>query len=285
MNALKIALVYNPFSGGYCESALAALESALSSNGHSVSRHDSLHISQSDSLPDVEAYCLSGGDGTARLVLSNPALRASNAKVCIHPTGTINLIARELGYPGAPQAMAARLLNQEARQPAYLGTINDEAFLACVTVGPDSFAVARVSTDLKRKIGRLAYAVSLLHVLWHWPRPALTVTVDGVDHAAEAVFVAKARFYAGPWSIDPAAKFTSGLFRILIMPRACRRDFIRFGLYCLTGSRNPSPDWTVLDGKSVHISGPANIPVQADGDIVASLPVRLTVDPTPLEFL
>ena len=57
------------------------------------------------------------------------------------------------------------------------------------------------------------------------------------------------------------------------------------GLYCLTGSRNPSPDWTVLDGKSVYISGPANIPVQADGDIVASLPVRLTVDPTPLEFL
>jgi diacylglycerol kinase (ATP) len=285
VNALKIALVYNPFSGGYSESALVALESAMSANGHTVSRHDSLHISQSDSLPDVDAYCISGGDGTARLVLSNPTLKLSGARICIHPTGTINLIARELGYPGEPKAMATRLQHQEARQSAYLGTINDEAFLACVTVGPDSLAVAGVSTELKRRIGRLAYAVSLLHVLWHWPRPALTVTVDGVDHAAEAVFVAKARFYAGPWTVDPAAKFTSDRVRILIMPRARRRDFMRFGLYCLTGSRNPSPDWALLDGKNVHISGPANIPVQADGDIVASLPVRLTVDPTPMEFL
>jgi diacylglycerol kinase family enzyme len=285
VNALKIALVYNPFSGGYRESVLSALETALRSAGHCVTRYDSLQISKSNSLPDAEAYCISGGDGTARLALSNPALQLSGVPICIHPTGTINLIARELAYPSEPKAMAARLQRHGPTQSVHLGTINDAAFLACVTVGPDSLAVAGVSTDLKRKIGRFAYVVSLFKILWHWPRPALTVTVDGADHAAEAVFVAKARFYAGSWTIDHAATFTSNKFRILIMPRARRRDYVRFGVYCLTGSRNPSPDWMLLDGQRVNISGPANVPVQADGDIVASLPVCLTVDPVPMEFL
>ena len=52
----------------------------------------------------------------------------------------------------------------------------------------------------------------------------------GVAIAGEAMFVCKGRYYAGPWVIDEEARLESDHFRVLILPRAGRRDMIRLAL-------------------------------------------------------
>src|SRR5699024_7885141 len=125
----------------------------------------------------------------------------------IYPTGTINLLAREAAYPRGAEAFAAFVLaGADRRREHFPVALGEGHFFACAGVGPDSLAVDRVSRRLKRAMGRLAYAVSVLKLLASWPRHAITLDADGRRVACEAFYVAKGRYYAGGWSFAPQAR-------------------------------------------------------------------------------
>jgi diacylglycerol kinase family enzyme len=44
-------------------------------------------------------------------------------------------------------------------------------------------------------------------------------------------------------------------------------------------------DFRILRGRVVTIDGPAGDPLQGDGDIIASLPVRIEIAPQPLRLI
>lgn len=118
-----------------------------------------------------------------------------------------------------------------------------------------------------------------------WPRPRLTVTVDGRAFAGEAVFVCKGRFYAGPWVLDRQADLLSDRFRVLVLPRARRRDIARLLLSAMLGGRFGAREWHRMDARALTIVADGPLPVQADGDVVATTPVALRVASEPLRFV
>jgi diacylglycerol kinase family enzyme len=269
---MHILVLHNPFAGSYDPAILQRLGGALEARGHSVRNLDCRTFDPA-TASSWDLICIAGGDGTVREVVAS--LPADAPPVAVYPLGTINLVAREAGYPADFAHFAERATSPAAHRLHHTGSVGALRFLCCLSVGPDSEAVARLSAPLKRRIGRLAYAVAAMRLLLRWPHPALVVTIDGGQWSCEAAYVFKGRYFAGPWTLAPRASLCEPGFEVLLIPRMRRRDFFRLCLYGLTGGRFADPQWIRRHGHDIEIGCDVSAPVQADGDIVGCLPVRI----------
>jgi diacylglycerol kinase family enzyme len=271
-------------TGSHSAARLAALVRAFEARGATV-RHTPTSKGVPPIGPDVTHVCVAGGDGAVRHVAGAVARAGHPVALSIYPAGTINLLAREAGYPTDPEAFAEIVLSSEPRRRHYPVTLGDGYFFACAGVGPDSLAVAQVSLPLKRRIGRLAYAAAFARLLWRWPRHAIMLEAEGRRIACEAFYVAKGRYYAGPWSFAPAARLDDPLLHVVALPRARRRDYARFVSGLLRGwDAEKQAGVMVFSCRGLTATSDTPLPLQADGDIVGTLPVAMAVSENPLVF-
>ncbi|MGZ8306973.1 MAG: diacylglycerol/lipid kinase family protein, partial [Allosphingosinicella sp.] len=149
---------------------------------------------------------------------------------------------------------------------------------ACASVGPDSRAVAAVSLELKARIGRLAYAWAFVRLLFDWKRSPIRLAWDGGALDCEAFYVAKGRYFAGPWSFAPEAEIGEPLLHVVALARARRRDFARFAWALWRGRRVDSlPGARAFTCTALEARSDSPLPVQADGDPVATLPASIAL--------
>lgn len=279
-----VQLIGNPSAGRHKRRLIARLVRALEAHGAAV------HYTECGQSPppireDATHVCVAAGDGTVRHVAGMVARTGHPAALSIYPAGTINLLAREAGYPSDPGGFARLVLASEPRRRHYPVAIGDGYFFACAGVGPDSFAVARVSSRLKRVIGRLAYGAAFLGVLLDWPRPRITLESNEGETDCEAFYVAKGRYYAGRWSFAPNARLDEPLLHVVALRRARRRDYARFVWILLRGGDVAAlSNVAILTCTSLHATADSALPIQADGDIVGELPATMTVGEVPLVF-
>lgn len=280
----RVQLFYNPTSGSFTPRTLKALVSAFTQEGAEVIPTPS--VNSTPVVPhDVTHVCIAGGDGTVRHVAMNVAGGGRSLPLAIYPAGTINLIAREGGFRRSATSCAQALLHGDTEQPHHPVKVGEALFFGCASVGPDSLAVAQVSVRLKRYIGRIAYVAAFLPILWNWPRPKLHVAVDGREIECEAVYIAKGRYFAGPWSFAPAARVSEGVLHVLVLPKARRRDYLPF-LWAMLRKSDPGRirGTETFTCTSLSIEGGDAFPVQADGDLIATCPVNLSVQKSPIYF-
>ena len=281
---MTIALVYNPRFAPARRAKVMALAAELERRGHRMTHHAGDDFDAARDAPDVDCVCLCGGDGTARLVIGNQAHPGALPPVAIYPIGTINLLARELGYPAGPARFADRLERDAPPVSHRLATMNGAPFLACASIGFDAAAVASVSERLKLRIGRLAYAVAAMALVTRWPRRVMQVETDAESFTAEALFVLRGRFYAGPWTLDPGANLGVARLRLVALPHARRRDIIALITYALAGSHKPPGHWRFLEADRVRVTASAPLPLQVDGDMAGGTPADFAVTPDIIRF-
>ena len=279
-----VQLFSNPRSGGHSARRIAALARAFERLGAEV-----LASETGDGIPRIAPrathVCVAAGDGTVRHVAGAVARSGHPVPLSIYPVGTINLLAREAGHPTDPGQFAALVLGGASRRPHYPVAIGDGHFFASAGVGPDSLAVDRVSERLKRRIGRLAYGVAVVRLLAAWPRHRIALDADGRRLDCEAFYVAKGRYYAGPWSFAPGAAVGEPELHVVALITARRRDYARFVLRLALGRRpRAGRGVAILTCRALSARSQAPLPVQADGDIVAALPVTMTVSEVPVMF-
>lgn len=281
---MRIALVYNQRMASARLARVAALARVLDQRGHATSHHDSQDFDARADAPGVDLVCICGGDGTAQLVIASQADVAALPPVAVYPTGTINLLARELDYPADPRRFALRIERAAPPLPVPLAAINGRAFLCCVSVGADAHAVAALSEPLKARIGRFAYVAAMAKALRDWPRTAIEVNCDGTVHRAEALFVLRGKFYAGPWTLDSQAGLLNDHLRVLILPRARRRDLAALALRAILGPGKPLPGTLVCDARRITVRSALPVPVQIDGDAGGTTPLEIAMTGAAVRF-
>lgn len=274
---MQVALIYNLKSPGGRLARIATLAQALEARGHTVSRHDSMAFRSPADAPEADVLCICGGDGTVRLVADSYPDLSLLPPLAIYPVGTINLLARELDYPIDPQAFVKRIERDQPLRKSAVAMANGRRFLACASVGGDAWAVAAMSAPLKAQIGRFAYVAAMARIMRDWPRPALRITADGEALEAEALFVLRGAYYAGPWTLDREANLGRELLHVLVLPHARLRDLLAVVRYALTGSHRPNKAWRFLRVSELHAEADTEVPFQIDGDFAGHAPVAFAI--------
>ena len=272
---MKLDLVYNPRSGSFRQARLDALAAAFAQRGATVRLQASAR-NWTAGPEGTDLVCVHGGDGTLRDMVQSLGERAGDVPLCVAPAGTINLVARELGYPRDPQRLAEAVCAAWARGPegwlrAPLFTLGEMPVVACLSIGPDSHAVAHVSDALKKRIGRLAYVVAMMRVLRRWPGHTMTVSGElagGGEFSceAQAVIVSHGALYAGPFRLSPRAALQADSVELVVLRRPSRSGMLAFTAAAML--RLPLDRLGLADIRSVRrvrfdrcVS-----PVQVDGD-------------------
>ena len=236
--------------------------------------------------PDFDAVIAAGGDGTVDAVVNGLFAGASGTMpvLGVLPLGTVNLLARELGVPRDPGALAAAIVSAPVRS-VWPGRIGDRLFMVVVGCGFDAETVAAVDPALKLRLGRTAFLPALLKTLRQECRRALALCIDGVEESANSVIIAKGRYYAGPFVLAPAATIAEPYLHAVLLRSGGRRAMVRCLAAGVCGALNRLRDVEIRRCKTVSIAGNDAAPVQADGEIVAALPVTVGVADRPLHLI
>ena len=229
--------------------------------------------------PGFDAIVAAGGDGTISAVVNGLGDRAVPFGVL--PLGSANVLAREIRLPRAPEALAS-LITTGPVSPIWLGRVGERAFVMMASAGFDSEIVAALSPELKRRVGRLAFAWGFLVRLWHCPACELTVRADGVEYRAAAVVAAKGRHYAGPFVVAPGADLAEPVLELVLLDRRGRWAMLRYATALFLGRVPRLGDIAIVRARQASVAGNRALPVQADGEIVGELPITLAVADRPL---
>ena len=274
-NGVRMDLVYNPAAGRFRPAQLDALADALRSYGFlpRMIATTPEGVALSD---DAELVCVHGGDGAVRLTVEALGQRVGKVPLCISPAGTINLVARELGYRSQPALLAAQIARAWARgRESWISSpvisFGGAPVVACASIGPDSATVAHLSSALKQRIGRYAYVVAMAQLVRRWPRHRMDLRAELADGTmleiqAEAIFLARGRYYAGPFRLSKKAALDSETVELVIMPRAGRLHCTFFALAVMMGL--PLDRLGIARTHSVRAVdiGESLLPIQVDGD-------------------
>lgn len=283
---MRVQLVVNRDAGSYRRDKADALRDALRQQGAAVTLTDFGPGRQLRVEDDAQLIVVAGGDGTFRHAAMALLASGRDLPMACYPMGTVNLLHLETGGPTEPNDFAHAVLNQTAQTQHVPAQIGGDMFFACASVGPDARAVATVSTRLKSWIGRYAYVVAMLGLIQHWRRPQLTILADGKPYHCEAVYIAKGSYFAGRYSFAPHARRNDDRLHILALKRAARRDYWGFLKGLLRGTfEETASNYIRLDCQTLDILCSDPWPVQADGDPIATLPVRVQISEKRLRFL
>ena len=169
---------------------------------------------------------VAGGDGTVRAV--SQAMANSHVPLTIVPSGTGNLLARNLDLPLTdPAAMVAAAFDGEvhaidvgyARLTRADGDHEEHAFVVMGGIGLDAAMIANTSGDLKKKVGWVAYvdgaARSLVKAK---PFPIMYQVLGHRMHRAHVQSVLFANCGSLPAGLEliPEASITDGDLDIVI---------------------------------------------------------------------
>ncbi len=223
-----------------------------------------------------------GGDGTINEVIGG--LSDDDVPLGILPLGTANVLAGEIGLKTSPRQLAEVLARGIAR-PVYLGVANGRRFAVMAGVGFDAHVVRDVSLTLKRWTGKLAYVWQCLVQLVRLEPIRYRVTISGQTHEAASVIVANGHYYGGRFVCAPEARLDAPDLQVVLFERAGRWNALRYLWGIVTGRLRDFSDVRIISAEALVIDGPEGDPVQGDGDIIARLPVQISLARRTLPLL
>lgn len=231
----------------------------------------------------ADAIVAVGGDGTMNEVANGLDPRGA-PPIGMVPSGNANVLAKELGVPRDPEALARMIA--EGREVAWdLGVEgrSGRRFLLFASAGFDAQVVHDFHRRRSGPITMADYAAWGLRTFTEFRIPSIRVEVDGVvvaDGASWAV-ISNVRNYGGPLVFTPRAKFDDGAFEAMIQRRRHRLDTIHlFGTSVLawaTGIEARPADVTFHSARRVRLESSDGVPValQIDGEPAGFLPAEL----------
>jgi YegS/Rv2252/BmrU family lipid kinase len=285
----RLALLVNPASaGGKALGLLPKIEAELKRLGaeYRVVRSDSGdHAKQlAHAMAETgEVAVAVGGDGLVGTLAG--ALDQQRGALAIIPSGRGNDFARVLGIPSDP-ADAARLAAEGSERLFDVGRVDGKTFVGIASFGFDS-ECNRVANETKLIRGNLVYAYSALRVLASWKPARFKLTIDGDEHSYSgySAAVANSKAFGGGMYLVPHAELDDGLLDVVMIADQSKWRYLRGLPKVFKGTHLDDPAVTVARGEVIEIDADRPFTVYADGDPLAELPARVTVERQTLRVI
>ena len=228
---------------------------------------------------DVDCVVVGGGDGT----LNAAALGVIDAKLPlgILPLGTANDLARTLDIPFDLDAAADVIAAGKTRR-IDLGLVNGQPFFNVASIGLSAELAQKLTRDIKRRFGRLGYALVAVKVLAQARPFRATIIGDGESVRVKTLQIAvgNGRYYGGGNAVEKDAAIDdehldlyslefNRAWKLALMARSFRN-----------GAHGAWREVRAVRAKEFDIRTRIPRPVNADGEIVTHTPAHFSIRPS-----
>ncbi|MGI6855268.1 lipid kinase [Mesorhizobium sp. 1B3] len=232
-------------------------------------------------MADLVIVC--GGDGS----VSSAALAAmeSGLPLGIIPMGTANDLARTLEIPMDLVGAADVIIRGETR-PVDVGMVNGHAFFNVASIGLSSDLAQSLDPELKKRFGRLGYALAAMKILTRASHFSAKITEKGrtIDVETYQIAVGNGRHYGGGNVVEESAEIDDGhldlyslemknLWKLALMLRSFR-----------SGTHGAWSEVRTARCVEFDIATKKPMPVNTDGEIVTSTPAHFKVHPKAISI-
>ncbi|MCU4178072.1 lipid kinase [Bosea sp. BH3] len=228
------------------------------------------------SMADLIVIC--GGDGS----ISSGALAVmeSGLPLGIMPMGTANDLARTLAIP-MDLTEAAKVIADGHSRRVDMGTVNGHAFFNVASIGLSSELAQGLDPTLKKRFGRLGYALAATKVLTKASRFHAKITEKGRTAEVDTfqIAIGNGRHYGGGNVVRDDAEIDDGhldlysleltnLWKLALMLRSFR-----------SGTHGAWREVRTARCVEFDIETRRPMPVNTDGEIVTATPAHFKVHP------
>jgi YegS/Rv2252/BmrU family lipid kinase len=312
----KAALLYNPDSGGKRNRRRSELESAIGILREAgveatlVLTHSRQHAEENarrSVLAGCDTIFACGGDGTIHNIIQ--VLANTRVALAVLPMGTANALAHDLGLPMNVAAAAAAALRAQPRRVALgciqyqnrAGTTGTRYFIVAAGVGVDAHLFYQLRSGTKNRLGMAAYYAKAWHLWFNYAMTRFHVeyTESGSQTPQHAELTellgVRIRHFGGVLNqLAPGASLNRNDVRLILCRTSNRLAYLAYVTRALLHAR-----WSVPGIDLVHAEKAAcqyaltsnqsskapKIYVEADGELLGTLPVQITVVPDALTLL
>ncbi len=306
----KAALLYNPDSGGSkqrqreLQSALQVLRGAgvEAELFAAQSREQAGELTRQAMASGCDTVFACGGDGTIHNIAQ--VLAKTSIAMGILPIGTANALAHDLGLPFNIPAAAEAALHGEQRRVALgeISFLNLEGlrkrcyFVVAAGIGVDAHLFYKLLTSTKQRLGMAAYYAKAWHMWFTYPMTRFGVeysTPEGGEQQAAVteLLAVRIREFGGILrELAPGASLDRNDMRLILCHTGKRLAYLAYVTRALLRQK-----WTV-PGIELGYSTRAlcdyaepgsarKIYVEADGELIGSLPAEISIVPDALTLL
>ena len=227
-------------------------------------------ITQASGIPlnslDVEnreMLIVFGGDGTFHQALTL-AVRWK-VPMALLPSGTANVLARELGIPLDWERALGIVCRGKLRR-MNLGWTNGRYFHLMAGVGFDGFVVAEVNERIKRALGVAAYWWTAFTCLSRYPMKPFLVKLDGETFQATSAVIGNSRNYGDRLLVTPRASVFERCLDVCVFTSQKRSRYLTYFLGALTGKHVDFSDVIYRKVSRAEVVTDDPIPIQMDGE-------------------
>ncbi len=312
----KAALLYNPDSGGSRNRRQSELESVLALlrgsgvEANLVFTHSRAHAEEKareSVLAGCDTIFACGGDGTIHNIIQ--VLANTHVALAVLPMGTANALAHDLGLPRSVAAAAKVSLSATPRRVALghiqyqdlSGNAGTRFFIIAAGVGVDAHLFYKLIPETKRRLGMAAYYVRAWHLWMTYAMARFQVEYTETDsehpqrvELTELLGVRIRQFGGVLQHLAPGASLDRSDVRLVLCRTASRLAYLAYVVRAMLRGH-----WTIPGIDLAHTSKavcrylastpgdalPRRIYVEADGELLGTLPAEITVVPDALTLL
>jgi diacylglycerol kinase (ATP) len=238
-----------------------------------------------------------GGDGTVHDVVQG--LVGSHAALGVIPLGTANSLANDLALPLSPMGAAQAALTAKPRRIAVgrvayqdlQGETKAHHFVVTAGVGVDAHLFYAMNPVAKRHLGMAAYYAKATRLWLTHKMEKFAVELEGETRRNAEVsqlLAVRIRHFGGVLrELAPGASLDRDDLRLVLFHTRSRTAYLGYVLRGLLGA-----NWQIPGIELVHCSrvncrsgASSRILVEADGELLGTLPAEISVVPDALTIL
>jgi diacylglycerol kinase (ATP) len=227
---------------------------------------------------EVDCAVVGGGDGT----LNAAAFGVIEAGIPlgILPLGTANDLARTLEIPTDLDG-ATRIIAEGRTRRIDLGLVNGQPFFNVASIGLSAQLAQMLTNDIKRRFGRLGYAIVALKVLSRARpfRAIIASETETVRVRTLQIAVGNGRYYGGGNAVEKDAAIDDQhldlyslelekAWKLALMARSFRY-----------GEHGAWSEVRAIRAQEFDIRARRPRPINADGEIVTQTPAHFSIKP------
>lgn len=232
---------------------------------------------------ECDVVFVAGGDGTVMAAVT--ALAGGETPLAILPSGTGNLLARNLGLPLGDEEAALRIGVSGRTMRIDVGVCEDRKFAVMAGLGLDAAIMRDAPEGLKKAVGWPAYVVSAgKHLRGRGIRVAVTIDErETVNRRVRSVVVGNVGKLQAGIPLLPDARADDGYLDVVLIAPRNVADWVRVSGRVLRRTDVPDRKMERFRARHVLIETTRPEPRQLDGDVISdSDRMEISLEPKAL---